>query len=167
MTELALTSSYARGAAAPRLLDKTIGQQLRDTAARFGTRDALVSRHQRIRLSYQQLLEQSLQLASALLRAGINKGDRVGIWSHNNAEWVLLQMATAHVGIVLVNINPAYRTSELEYALNKVQCKALFTMDRFKTSDYLGMVRELAPELASSQPGQLHSAKLPELRWVV
>ena len=167
MGENALTTSYARGAAEPRLLDKTIGQQLRDTAARFGGRDALISRHQNIRLSYQQLLDQSLQLASALLRAGINKGDRVGIWSHNNAEWVLLQIATAHVGIILVNINPAYRTSELEYALNKVQCKALFAMDRFKTSDYLGMVRELAPELATSQPGQLHSAKLPDLRWVV
>ena len=167
MGENALTTSYARGAAEPRLLDKTIGQQLRDTAARFGNRDALISRHQNIRLSYQQLLDQSLQLASALLRAGINKGDRVGIWSHNNAEWVLLQIATAHVGIILVNINPAYRTSELEYALNKVQCKALFAMDRFKTSDYLGMVRELAPELATSQSGQLHSAKLPDLRWVV
>ncbi|MEG0921154.1 MAG: AMP-binding protein [Comamonas sp.] len=167
MSDNASFISYARGASEPRLLDKTIGQQLADTAAQFGDRDALVSRHQGVRLTYTQLVQQSSQLASAMLRAGIGKGDRVGIWSHNNVEWVLLQIATAQVGIILVNINPAYRTSELEYALNKVQCKALFVMERFKTSDYLGMVRELAPELATSQPGQLHSQALPDLRWVV
>ena len=167
MSETRLTSSYARGASEPRLLNKTIGQQLSETAARFGARDALISRHQGLRLSYQQLLEQSQQLASALLRAGIAKGDRVGIWSHNNVEWVLLQLATAHVGIILVNINPAYRTSELAYALNKVQCKALFVMERFKTSDYLGMVRALAPELETQGSAALQIAALPDLRLVV
>ena len=167
MSETRLTSSYARGATEPRLLNKTIGQQLSETAARFGTRDALISRHQGLRLSYQQLLEQSQQLASALLRAGIAKGDRVGIWSHNNVEWVLLQLATAHVGIILVNINPAYRTSELAYALNKVQCKALFVMERFKTSDYLGMVRALAPELETQASAALQIEALPDLRLVV
>jgi len=167
MSETRLTSSYARGATEPRLLNKTIGQQLSETAARFGARDALISRHQCLRLSYQQLLEQSQQLASALLRAGIAKGDRVGIWSHNNVEWVLLQLATAHVGIILVNINPAYRTSELAYALNKVQCKALFVMERFKTSDYLGMVRALAPELETQRSDALQIEALPDLRLVV
>ncbi|MGE8446285.1 MAG: AMP-binding protein [Comamonas sp.] len=167
MSETRLTSSYARGASEPRLLNKTIGQQLSETAARFGARDALISRHQGLRLSYQQLLAQSQQLASALLRAGIAKGDRVGIWSHNNVEWVLLQLATAHVGIILVNINPAYRTSELAYALNKVQCKALFVMERFKTSDYLGMVRALAPELETQASAALQIAALPDLRLVV
>ncbi len=167
MSETGLTSSYARGASEPRLLNKTIGQQLSETAARFGARDALISRHQGLRLSYQQLLAQSQQLASALLRAGIAKGDRVGIWSHNNVEWVLLQLATAHVGIILVNINPAYRTSELAYALNKVQCKALFVMERFKTSDYLGMVRALAPELETQGSAALQIAALPDLRLVV
>lgn len=167
MSETRLTSSYARGASEPRLLNKTIGQQLSETAARFGARDALISRHQGLRLSYQQLLEQSQQLASALLRAGIAKGDRVGIWSHNNVEWVLLQLATAHVGIILVNINPAYRTSELAYALNKVQCKALFVMERFKTSDYLGMVRTLAPELETQASAALQVEALPDLRLVV
>ncbi|QMV75327.1 AMP-binding protein [Comamonas piscis] len=167
MSETRLTSSYARGASEPRLLNKTIGQQLSETAARFGARDALISRHQGLRLSYQQLLEQSQQLASALLRAGIAKGDRVGIWSHNNVEWVLLQLATAHVGIILVNINPAYRTSELAYALNKVQCKALFVMERFKTSDYLGMVRALAPELETQGSDALQIEALPDLRLVV
>lgn len=167
MSETRLTSSYARGATEPRLLNKTIGQQLSETAARFGARDALISRHQGLRLSYQQLLEQSQQLASALLRAGVAKGDRVGIWSHNNVEWVLLQLATAHVGIILVNINPAYRTSELAYALNKVQCKALFVMERFKTSDYLGMVRALAPELQTQRSDALQIEALPDLRLVV
>ncbi len=167
MSDTRLTSSYARGASEPRLLNKTIGQQLSETAARFGARDALISRHQGLRLSYQQLLAQSQQLASALLRAGIAKGDRVGIWSHNNVEWVLLQLATAHVGIILVNINPAYRTSELAYALNKVQCKALFVMERFKTSDYLGMVRALAPELETQGSAALQIAALPDLRLVV
>ncbi len=167
MSTQALSSSYSRGASEPRLLDKTIGQQLVATAAQWGDRDALISRHQGIRLTYRQLLDQSFQLASAMLRAGIGKGDRVGIWSHNNVEWVLLQIATAHVGVILVNINPAYRTSELEYALNTVQCKALFVMERFKTSDYLGMVQELAPELAQATPGALHSQLLPDLRWVV
>ncbi|GAB2831564.1 AMP-binding protein [Comamonas piscis] len=167
MSESRLTSSYARGASEPRLLNKTIGQQLGETAARFGARDALISRHQGLRLSYQQLLAQSQQLASAMLRAGVAKGDRVGIWSHNNVEWVLLQLATAHVGIILVNINPAYRTSELAYALNKVQCKALFVMERFKTSDYLGMVRALAPELETQGSDALQIKALPDLRLVV
>ena len=94
-------------------------------------------------------------------------GDRVGIWSHNNAEWVLMQLATAQVGLVLVNINPAYRTAEVEYALNKVGCKLLVTMARFKTSDYLGMLRELAPEWAHGTPGQLESQQLPHLHTVV
>jgi len=107
------------------------------------------------------------RLASALLGMGLTPGDRVGIWSHNNAEWVLMQLATAQVGLVLVNINPAYRTSEVEYALNKVGCKLLVTMARFKTSDYLGMLRELAPEWHHQQPGQLGSIKLPHLHTVV
>jgi len=94
-------------------------------------------------------------------------GDRVGIWSHNNAEWVLMQLATAQVGLVLVNINPAYRTSEVEYALNKVGCKLLVTMARFKTSDYLGMLRELAPEWGHGTPGQLEAQQLPHLHTVV
>ena len=109
----------------------------------------------------------SNQLASALLGLGLKPGDRVGIWSHNNAQWLLMQLATAKVGLILVNINPAYRVAELDYALNKVACKALVTMARFKTSDYVGMLRELAPELSTAQPGALQSARLPHLRTVV
>ena len=94
-------------------------------------------------------------------------GDRIGIWSPNNSEWVLTQFATAKAGLILVNINPAYRIAELEYALNKVGCKALILAERFKTSDYVGMLRELAPELGHATPGKLESARLPALRSVV
>ena len=106
-------------------------------------------------------------LAAGLLALGLEPGDRVGIWSPNNAEWVITQFATAKAGLVLVNINPAYRLTEVEYALNKVGCKALITADHFKTSDYVGMLRELAPELERSAPGRLSAARLPSLAAVI
>lgn len=163
----ALTGSYAKGRTDVPLIEQTIGDFFADMAQRQGSRDALVSRHQGLRYSYAQLHAAARQLASALLNQGLEKGDRIGIWSHNNAEWVLMQLATAQVGLVLVNINPAYRTSEVEYALNKVGCKALVSMPQFKTSDYLGMLRELAPELMDCEPGKLQSARLPTLRSVI
>lgn len=163
----ALTASYAKGRTDVPLIEQTIGDFFADMAQRQGSRDALVSRHQGLRYSYTQLHAAARQLASALLNQGLEKGDRIGIWSHNNAEWVLMQLATAQVGLVLVNINPAYRTSEVEYALNKVGCKALVSMPQFKTSDYLGMLRELAPELMLCEPGKLQSARMPTLRSVI
>ena len=162
-----LTASYAKGRTDVPLIEQTIGDFFADMAQRQGSRDALVSRHQGLRYSYDQLHAATRQLASALLNLGLIKGDRIGIWSHNNAEWVLMQLATAQVGLILVNINPAYRTTEVEYALNKVGCKALVAMPQFKTSDYLGMLRELAPELLTSEPGQLQAKRLPQLRTVV
>ena len=147
--------AHARGATATPLIEQTIPAFFDAMVARQPDHPALVSRHQQRRYSYRELQRASRRLASALLDLGLAKGDRIGIWSHNNAEWVLMQLATAQVGLVLVNINPAYRTAELEYALNKVGCKALVTMPRFKTSDYLGMLRELGP------------AKLPALRHTV
>ena len=140
-----LVESYARGATDVPLIEQTIGAFFADMVARRPDREALVSVHQGRRYTYAQLQTEAHRLASALLGLGLVPGDRVGIWSHNNAEWVLMQLATAQVGLVLVNINPAYRTAEVEYALNKVGCKLLVTMARFKTSDYLGMLRELAP----------------------
>ena len=163
----ALTTSYAKGRTDVPLIEQTIGDFFADMAQRQGSRDALVSRHQGLRFTYTELHAAARQLASALLNLGLVKGDRIGIWSHNNAEWVLMQLATAQVGLVLVNINPAYRTSEVEYALNKVGCKAIVSMPEFKTSDYLGMLRELAPELAGSEPGKLQAQRLPELRTVI
>ncbi|MFI8618775.1 AMP-binding protein [Acidovorax sp. NPDC077693] len=162
-----LTGSHARGATSVPLIEQTIGGFFADMAARQPGREALVSVHQGRRYTYAQLQAEAQRLASALLGQGLVSGDRVGIWSHNNAEWVLMQLATAQVGLVLVNINPAYRTSEVEYALNKVGCRLLVSMARFKTSDYLGMLRELAPEWQHQQPGQLGAVKLPHLNTVV
>ena len=163
----ALSASHAFGATDTPLIEATIGDFFADMARRQGEREALVRRHQGLRYTYAGLHRAVRQLASALLQSGLEKGDRVGIWSHNNAEWVLMQLATAQVGIILVNINPAYRTAEVEYALNKVGCKALVTMAQFKTSDYLGMLRELAPELGRCMPGMLAAKRLPSLRTVV
>ena len=157
--------SYAKGATDAPLIEQTIGDFFDDMAARQPDHEALVSRHEGRRFTYRELRTESNRLASALLGLGLVPGDRVGIWSHNNAAWVLMQIATARVGLVLVNINPAYRTSELEYALNKVGCKALVTMARFKTSDYLGMLREIAPEMSDGS-GELDIARLPALRHV-
>jgi fatty-acyl-CoA synthase len=162
-----LTRSLAVGATDVPLIGQTIGAFFDAMADRQPAHEALVSVHQGQRYTYRQLQQVANQLASALLRQGLAPGDRVGIWSHNNAEWVLMQIATAKAGLVLVNINPAYRTSEVEYALNKVGCKLLVTMARFKTSDYLGMLRELAPEWAAGQPGQLSARQLPHLKTVV
>ena len=160
-------ASQARGATDTPLIEQTIGDFFAAMARSQGSREALVSRHQGLRYSYAELHREARRLASALLGLGLAKGDRVGIWSHNNAEWVLMQLVTAQVGLVLVNINPAYRVAELEYALNKVGCKALVTMAQFKTSDYLGMLRELAPELNLCLPAKLAARRLPDLRAVV
>ena len=152
-----LMQSYDKGATDVSLIEQTIGDFFDDMVSKHPDREALVSRHEGKRFTYRQLQAESNKLASALLSLGLTPGDRVGIWSHNNAPWVLMQIATAKAGLVLVNINPAYRTSELEYALNKVGCKVLVTMAQFKTSDYLGMLRELGPE------------RLPQLRhtfWI-
>jgi fatty-acyl-CoA synthase len=143
---MTLTESYARGATDVPLIEQPIGAFFDDMVAKQPDREALVSRHEGRRFTYRELQTASNRLASALLNLGLVPGDRVGIWSHNNVPWVLLQIATAKVGLILVNINPAYRTSELEYALNKVGAKALVTMAQFKTSDYLGMLRELGPK---------------------
>jgi fatty-acyl-CoA synthase len=139
--------SYERGSSEPALIEQTIGDYFDAMARRQPERSALVSRHESRRLTYGQLRDEVHRLASALLRQpGLEPGDRIGIWSHNNVAWLLLQLATAKVGLILVNINPAYRTSEVEYALNKVECKALVTMPHFKTSRYLDMLRELGRE---------------------
>jgi len=162
-----LTHSHAIGRTDVPLIEETIGRHFEAMARRFPQREALVSHHQGQRFTYAQLDREANRLASALLRAGLAPGDRAGIWAHNCSEWLQMQIATAKAGIVLVNINPAYRVTELEYALNKVGCKMLVTMTAYKTSDYLTIVRDLAPELAASQAGQLQAARAPALRTVV
>ncbi|AMP17358.1 AMP-binding protein [Collimonas pratensis] len=162
-----LNSSMARGREDTPLIEQTIGAFFDGMAAQVPDNDALVSRHQGIRFSYRELQREARRLASAMLALGLQPGDRIGIWSHNNAEWLLTQLATAYAGIILVNINPAYRVSELEYALNNVGCKALISMTSFKTSDYLEMIRTVAPELATSKAGSLQAARVPALKTVI
>ncbi|EUC21255.1 Long-chain-fatty-acid--CoA ligase [Burkholderia sp. BT03] len=159
--------SYVRGSTDVPLSESTVGQFLVDTARRFPERPAVVFREQEIRWSWQEFQQEVDILASGLLELGIQKGDRVGIWSPNRVEWLMTQFATARIGAVLVNINPAYRLAELEYALNKVGCKAIISAEKFKSSMYLEMLQELAPELASATPGALRAARLPDLRIVI
>ncbi|WP_066272862.1 AMP-binding protein [Hydrogenophaga palleronii] len=159
--------SHAAGAHQPPLLDSTIGAALAGAAQRWGEREALVIPQQGVRWTWAELLERTDALAAGLLALGLQRGDRVGIWAPNCAEWTLMQFATARAGLVLVNINPAYRSSELAYALNKVGCKALVLAPALKTSNYIEILRSLAPELDTCAPGQLQAKALPELRWAI
>ncbi|MGU7774625.1 AMP-binding protein [Burkholderia sp. MR1-5-21] len=159
--------AHVQGATEIPLSESTIGQFLRDTARRFPDRPAVVFREQSVRWTWTEFDEHVDRLAAGLLSLGIEKGDRVGIWSPNRVEWLLVQFATARIGAILVNINPAYRIAELEYALRKVGCKALVTAEQFKTSDYISMLLEIAPELHSGSGGNLDCARLPDLRVVI
>jgi len=159
--------SYAKGADQPPILEHTIGEALAMAAARWPQAEALVSRHQGVRWTWAELLQKADDLAAGLLALGLEPGDRVGVWAPNCAEWTLTQFATARVGLIQVNINPAYRASELEYTLNKVGVKALVCAERFKTSDYVTMVEALAPEIARAAPGSLEAARAPQLRIAV
>ena len=159
--------SYVSGASANPLLGVTIGAQLDRTAARFPDNEALVVRHQDVRWRYREFTEKVDAFAAGLLALGLEPGDRIGIWSPNNSEWAVTQFAAAKAGLILVNINPAYRLAELEYALNKVECRALVTAEAFKSSRYIEMLRKLAPELDRARPGALKAEKLPHLETVV
>jgi fatty-acyl-CoA synthase len=159
--------SHVRGVQTPALSDRTIGEWLDDTAGRWPDHLACAFRDSGLRYTWAQLRDEADRLAGVLLQLGLGKGDRLGIWSPNRSEWVLAQYATARIGVVLVNINPAYRLAELEYALNKAVCKAVISAPAFKTSQYLQMLQTLAPELAHCVPGQLQAARLPHLRAVV
>jgi fatty-acyl-CoA synthase len=160
-------ASHARGSNSPALLDITIGTALAQAAARWGEREALVIPHQGVRWTWTDLLHRADGVAAGLLALGLQPGDRVGIWAPNCAEWTLMQFATARAGLILVNINPAYRGSELGYALNKVACSALVLAPALKTSNYIDILRGLAPEIDASAPGQLQAAALPHLRWAI
>jgi fatty-acyl-CoA synthase len=158
--------SYVRGDTAPALIGATIGAYLDDVARRDGTREALVIPHQQVRWTYAELKQRSDDFGAGLLSLGLEPGDRVGVWAPNCAEWVVAQFGTAKAGLILVNINPAYRTSELEHVLRTVECRAIITVTRFKSSDYLAMLNTLAPELAEGRE-VLTSARLPALRHVI
>ena len=159
--------SHVAGPTDDALWRLTVPDVLAQTAERFPSRDAAVFVEQGVRFTYSEFVRRVDALAAGFLAIGLGKGDRIGIWSPNRAEWLLTQFATARIGLILVNINPAYRLSELEYALNKAGCKALIAASRFKSSDYLAMVRSLAPEVETCAPGRLYAARLPALRMVI
>ncbi|RWA46000.1 AMP-binding protein [Cupriavidus sp. UYMSc13B] len=149
------------------LSDQTIPALLAHTVAANPDGPAVVFREHGVRWNWAGFSDQVDRLASGLLQRGIQPGDRVGIWAPNRPEWLVTQFATARIGAILVNINPAYRQAELEYALNKAGVRMLITAARFKTSDYLATLQALAPELAGAEPGALRAARLPRLQWVV
>ena len=159
--------SQVRGAADVALSEQTIPALLADTAARCGERAAVCFREQGVRWTWREFARVVDDLAAGLLAIGLQRGDRLGIWSPNRAEWLVTQFATARIGVILVNINPAYRLSELEYALNLSGCRAIVTAERLKTSMYLQMLRTLAPELDQHAPGELKAVRLPALQWVI
>ena len=158
--------SLVCGSDSPPLLEDTIGGALDRAAIRWPDREAMVCRESGARLTFAKLNAHASEVAQGLLALNLKPGDRIGIWAPNCVEWSLTQYAAAKAGLILVNINPAYRKHELEYVLNAVGCKALVTAANFKSSDYLGMLCELAPELLRSEPGKLAAQKLPHLRLV-
>jgi fatty-acyl-CoA synthase len=159
--------SWVRGDTDVALSEMTIGALLSDTAARFGDRPAVIFREQGVRWSWRQFAAEVDAMAAALETRGLQRGDRLGIWSPNRVEWLVTQFATARIGVILVNINPAYRLAELEYALQVTGCRAIVSAERLKSSQYLAMLRSLAPELDTATPGALRAARLPELQIVI
>ena len=160
--------SYVCGSRQEPLRFITIAQLLDKTVARHGARDAALFDAEGLRLSWYELKRRADLMAAGLLALGLRRGNRVGIWAPNRSEWLITQFATARIGLIMVNINPAYRTSELEYALNKVGCRALVLARSFKSSDYLGMLGDIAPEIHQGAPAEtLDSTRLPALKHVV
>jgi fatty-acyl-CoA synthase len=162
-----LTRSYVHGASEKPLIGETIGLHVDRVAERYAERPAVIVRHQDIRWSYAQFKREVDALAAGLVALGLQVGERIGIWSQNNVEWLLTQFATAKAGLILVNINPAYRAYELEYAINKAGCAALILAPSFKSSNYLEILQSVAPELGTCKPGQLAAARLSTLRSVI
>lgn len=161
------SKSYSSGTSTTPLLGLTIGDLFDQIVDQFPDQEALIVRHQKRRYTYRQFQVVVNECARGLLKLGIQKGDRVGIWSQNNAEWATLQYATAKIGAILVNINPSYRLHELEYALKQSGCRVLVFAPHFKTSNYTQMVCELIPELHTSEPGKLDISTFPHLKILI
>src|ERR1700761_8797409 len=159
--------SYVCGISDAPLLGETIGRALDLAVQRWGDREALVSPSHNVRWTWKEFAARAEALAAGFLALGLERGARIGIWSLNRPEWALTQFAAAKAGLILVTINPAYRLSELEFALGKVGCAAIVTATAFKTSNYMEMLNILMPELAKAKPGDLHAARLPQLRAVI
>jgi fatty-acyl-CoA synthase len=161
------STSFVCGTSDQPLIYRTVGDVLSHAAEQWGDRQAIVVRHQDIRWSYREFEREVDNFAAGLLALELEIGDRIGIWSPNNIEWVIAQFATAKAGLILVNINPAYRKGELKYTLEKVGCKALILANEFKSSNYVDMLRDLAPNLSSDEPGNLRIPGLPELKTLI
>jgi fatty-acyl-CoA synthase len=159
--------SYTSGTSDTPLLGLTIGDLFDQTVEKYPDHPALISRHQHIRLTYRALQAQVNLCAKGLMALGLQKGQRIGIWSPNRAEWCITQFATSKIGAILVNINPAYRLHELEYALNQSECSAIIIAAQFKTTNYTELMYTLAPELNQCKAGELRSAALPDLTTVI
>ena len=162
-----IQDSYSSGISNVPLMGMTIGDMLDSIAEKYPNNEAIVSVEQNIRWTYAEFKERAERLGRSLMAIGVKKGDRVAIWAMNYAEWILVQFATAKIGAIMVNINPAYRTFELEYALKQAEVHTLILQGRFKTSDYVGMFYEACPEAIENRPGKISSEKFPFLRNVV
>lgn len=159
--------SYTSGTSDTPLLGLTIGDLFDQTVQSYPDQPALISRHQKVRLTYRELQDEVNRCARGLMQLGLRKGERVGIWSPNRAEWCITQFATSKLGLILVNINPSYRLHELEYVLKQSGCRALVVAPQFKGSNYTQMIYDLLPELHESEAGKLKAEKLPELSIVI
>jgi fatty-acyl-CoA synthase len=159
--------SYVCGTGDEPLLYKTVGAVLEEAAGQWPDRDALIVPYQGVHWSYRHFNDAATRLAAGLVSLGLLPGDRIGIWSSNSYEWILTQFASAKAGLILVSINPAYRTSELEFAINKAGCKALVLAPAFKSSDYVAMLKTLAPEIQTQSATDLHLKQLPRLRFLI
>jgi fatty-acyl-CoA synthase len=159
--------SYLSGPTDQSLINLTIGEVLKRAVRQDPDQEAIVSLHQNIRLTYQQLDTASDSFAKGLSELGLEIGDRIGIWSPNYLEWIITMYAASKLGLILVNVNPAYRPHELEYALNKVECKALVLARSFKTSDYPVILEKVAPEISGSRIGHLNAERIPSLKTLV
>ena len=159
--------SYAYGTSSQPLLGMTIGEKFDQACQQYANQDAVVSVHQNVRLSYKQLQVQVNAFACSLLQLGLEKGDRIAIWSPNCVEWTITQFAAFKAGIILVNLNPAYKSSELEYVLNKVSCKALVIASQFKSSNYQEILTKIAPEITQSTSKLVSAKRLPHLKHII
>ena len=164
---MTLAVSYASGPSDKPLLGSTIGKFFDYAAGRYAEREAVVSIHQQVRFTYSELAERVNKLAKAFISAGFQKGDRIGIWSPNNVQWLITQYATAKAGLILVTINPAYRSHELAYVLRQSGCKGLILQNNLRSSNYEQMLCELCPELSNVSTGKLVSIEYEHLTTII
>ncbi|MCP4317265.1 MAG: AMP-binding protein [Hyphomicrobiales bacterium] len=162
-----IKNSYVHGVSEMPLRGQTIGTCFDETATSYGANDALIVAHQNVRWNYAELQKKVDAWAAGFIALGLKPGDRIGIWTPNCWEWIVTQFASAKAGLILVNINPAYRLPELQYALDKVKCAALITAASHKSSNYIEMLHEMLPGLGSVEPGNLHDENLPDLKWLI